>query len=421
MPYRSAYEILRDTCASASIPDDPPDDLQQFPVARCSQCGDAAPPGWDIPINSRRWRPGFELWRRLIVDNNQVVCPNCAMWWYRCPDCDRACRYLSDMSITTHGYSVCADCITTNFRECDECGGYVRDGVQCDTCFPYEGDDDDDYYRDSDDDYYDDDDDCHCDGDETCDHCHGSRCYIRNWDYRPYPFRFHHNDDETDPWYLGIELEVETGYHNRSHCASIAAEGLGKLGYLKDDGSLDYGFEIVTHPMTYAWAKDNFPWDLLTKLDNEGARNDDNAGLHVHVSRTAFSSPAHTYKWIKLFYRNQRGVRKIARRNSGSYAAFDHYDRRMAKEYAKGDRRSGNRYVAINVQNTDTFEVRVFASTLDPTHLRAVIDFIAASVEYTRTLTVTSIVQYDGWGWESFTKWVSARPEYAALAAEMSR
>jgi hypothetical protein len=133
------------------------------------------------------------------------------------------------------------------------------------------------------------------------------------------------------------------------------------------------------------------------------------------VSRAAFDSTAHVYRWLKFLYRNNEHVSVIARRRSDQWAAWSHEDRRRAKDYAKGDRES-DRYRAINVTNRDTFEVRVFASTLDRHELQVALDLVAASVEYTRGLTVADIHARGGWQWPSFAAWASSRPEYAALA-----
>jgi hypothetical protein len=89
-----------------------------------------------------------------------------------------------------------------------------------------------------------------------------------------------------------------------------------------------------------------------------------------------------------------------------------------AKDHAKGNRYA-DRYAAINVTNYATFEVRVFASTLNRTELMAALDLVAASVEYTRSLSVSAIARRDGWSWSAFTAWASQRPEYAALNTEM--
>jgi hypothetical protein len=242
-----------------------------------------------------------------------------------------------------------------------------------------------------------------------CPDCPSGDSRIHDYSYKPDPDFY-----GVGPLFLGVELEVSVPDYLISRAADLCDERLGRLAYLKEDSSVD-GFEIVTHPMSHAYATESFPWHMLRELDDLGASADD-AGLHVHVSRAGFRDSAHVYRWLKLLYRNAEHVTAIARRDSGEWAAWSGNDRMRAKDYAKG-RRNGARYSAVNVQNRETFEVRVFASTLDTDELRAALDLVAASVEYTRGLTVADITHGDGWTWDAFVTWADQRPEYAALVA----
>lgn len=232
---------------------------------------------------------------------------------------------------------------------------------------------------------------------------------IDSYSYAPMP-RFQGDG----PVFLGLELEVTTPSGELREAAQVAIDEVGDLGYLKSDSSVS-GFELVTHPMTHAWMAEHFPWQALDALARMGCDGYEN-GIHVHVSRAGFDSPAHIFRWLQLIYRNEHAVTAIARRNSDQWASFSRAARRDAKEHAKGSR-SGARYCAVNVQNYATFEVRVFRSSLDRQEVRAALDLVAASVEYTRNLTVPAILA-GGWTWEGFMEWARERPEYAALVAE---
>ena len=139
--------------------------------------------------------------------------------------------------------------------------------------------------------------------------------------------------------------------------------------------------------------------------------------MHVHVSRAGFSSTCHTYRWMKFIYRNEQQVKAVARRSSDEWAAFTDDDRRAVKDYAKGA--YGSRYRAINTGNRDTFELRVFASSLDPREVQAALGFAAASVEYTRDLTVDKITKGVGWAWLSIVDWRDQQPAYAPLTEQL--
>jgi hypothetical protein len=219
----------------------------------------------------------------------------------------------------------------------------------------------------------------------------------------------------TGPLYLGLELELNVPRGRVLALAGLVVDALGELGYVTHDVTIDSGFEIVTHPLAYPWALADFPWTVLPELQRAGA-DTHAAGLHVHISRAAFDSPAHVYHWMLFVYRNAEQVIKLARRSSEAWAPFTAEDQARLADYAAGARgESRNR--AINTSNDHTFELRVFASSLRPDEVRAALGFAAASVHYTRTLAVAS----DAADWASFVNWVNEHPEYAPLARELQQ
>ncbi|MGH3737837.1 MAG: hypothetical protein ACRDT6_19830 [Micromonosporaceae bacterium] len=235
---------------------------------------------------------------------------------------------------------------------------------------------------------------------------------MHDYSYKPPPV-FH----GVGPLFLGVEIEVETPDSYEQECAEIANEYLGDLGYLKQDGTIINGFEIVTHPMSYEWALANFPWHMLTELGQAGCEATSNTGIHVHVARAALDSPCHIYRWMKLIYRNQPEVEMVARRSAPDWAAFTADDRQAVKHYAKGIR-GHDRYRAINTNNRDTFEVRVFASSLDPGEVKAALAFTAGSVEYTRRLSIARLAA-GAWEWPAFTAWLAEQPDYQPLTDQL--
>jgi hypothetical protein len=218
----------------------------------------------------------------------------------------------------------------------------------------------------------------------------------------------------------------------------IAQGELGSHAYMKDDGSLNDGFEVVTHPHTLEQYQTNFNWDFIARLKDDGFRswNTDTCGLHVHVSRTAFgegeidwNSPikerdrlilrkqAHELRFMKLIYDNQRQVERIAGRSNNHFATFSDKGRLMDK--VKFGTQNNVRYSAINTDNDATLEVRVFKGSLRKERVLSALEFVAASVEYTRDLKVTS--QNQALSWLRFTAYVSDNIEtYPSLALIMS-
>ena len=62
--------------------------------------------------------------------------------------------------------------------------------------------------------------------------------------------------------YFGVELEVDEGGESDSNAERVLdiANSGRELIYCKHDGSLNDGFEIVTHPMTLDFHENNMPW-----------------------------------------------------------------------------------------------------------------------------------------------------------------
>lgn len=311
----------------------------------------------------------------MRTDTDEPVCPDCAYRLFdRCFGCD---RYTASSRYLSGGFRACSRCAETRYAECDQCGTLLRENGSCDLC--------------------------------------GHPGRVRSYSYKPDP-RFHGEG----PLYLGLELELIVPDDRYSDAVTAATNRLGRLGYLKKDSSIQpTGFELVTHPLSYRFAMEEFPWTLLCELDNLGCTVDDNVGLHVHASRAGFASPAHVYRWMKLLYRNEADVATLARRRS-RYAPFDRAARARARDTAKDHKHAVglDRYQAINPHPRHTLELRVFASSLDIGQVQAALAFTAASIAYTSHLAIGDI-RSGGWEWSRFAEWVADRSEYAPLTAEM--
>lgn len=261
---------------------------------------------------------------------------------------------------------------------------------------------------------------CTCYGDDEDDDCGPSDPRVHVWDYRPNTFR--PKGDYPAQALLGVELEVA----GDDYAIAEVVTGLDSAEdhlYMKQDGSIS-GVEIVTHPMTLAWAR-KYPFvELLTRLRGAGCAVDDGYGLHIHVSRNAFQrqgkqSASHQMMWLLFIYRNVPELEKLARRRSDRWASFRPPTRgelaRKAKTIQPDDR-----YVAVNCNNERTFELRFFASTLSEREFYAALEFADASVRYTRSISLRDVLRGKAITWRHFTAWVS-RHNYRNLSAEISR
>ncbi|MEX7474497.1 amidoligase enzyme [Mycobacterium adipatum] len=254
-----------------------------------------------------------------------------------------------------------------------------------------------------------------CDPDETPER--DSR--IHDWSYRPRKFRPKGN--YPSEVLLGVELEVGG---DESDIADVVEsfDPCEDHLYMKLDGSIS-GVEIVTHPMTLAWARDYPFGSILGGLRSAGCEVDSGYGLHIHVSRNAFQrmgkqSAAHQMVWLLFMYRNVDELERLARRSSDRWASFK---KPVAGELARKAQtvQPDDRYVAVNCNNAKTFELRFFGSTLQETEFNAALEFADASVQYTRNLSTHQVVHEDAITWRSFVTWVE-RQDYRNLLAEIS-
>ncbi|MGW5105953.1 hypothetical protein [Nocardia sp. NPDC004123] len=122
---------------------------------------------------------------------------------------------------------------------------------------------------------------------------------------------------------------------------------------------------------------------------------------------------------MKFVYRNESFATRLARRRSDDWASFDPDARAEIVNFVKSNRFGYGRYQAINVCPEQTFEVRIFASSLQPQQVQAALASVAASMEYTRDLTVADVARRRGWEWTAFVTWVRQHPIYQPLLAEM--
>jgi hypothetical protein len=213
-----------------------------------------------------------------------------------------------------------------------------------------------------------------------------------------------------------MELEVEVcGDDSRHECASEVLRVLEDRAYLKEDGSLSNGFEIVTHPHTLFAYQNDVDWDFLKRLSKMGVRswNRSNCGLHVHVSRTAFQTEtyagteAHKVRFNKLIYDNQRQVERLAGRKNNHYASFTDKGKIIAK--VKYGNQSSGRYSAVNMEPENTIEIRVFKGSLRKERVLSGIEFVAAAVEYTRNLKIQH--KAAPFAWARFVHYVTANSD----------
>ncbi|EXG87760.1 putative amidoligase enzyme [Clostridium sp. ASBs410] len=232
----------------------------------------------------------------------------------------------------------------------------------------------------------------------------GIKKYIKSWNYIPKEYMFHEVADE-DRLYLGVELEIDSGGEDEDkarHICNVMNRESENI-YCKHDGSLNDGFEIVTHPCTLDYHKqldyeEMFEWLVKNKYRSHDTST---CGLHVHINRSFFGEDKLTRdlcisKLLYLFEKYWDKVELIARRSSNRFA------RRFLLEeddtpidlYAKSQ--ASDKYGAINLKHKDTVEIRIFKGTLNYNTYISTLEFVCAMVKIAKETDIYEI-QYVTW------------------------
>ena len=368
-----------------------------------------------------------------------------------------------DIMATSEGNGVCSDCL----RSCERCDWYgtesddwhnVQDDRYCQDCYENHT-----FYCDYCESTYDSDrgDYSRVDGDIWCDDCTGAHAYwcdncdeyrrgdgcescgsddldglIHNYSYKPNPV-FHGDASAANNLFMGLELEMELNNISSSEYAK-AVEGVSDLDksdvcYLKHDASIrGTGFELVTHPHTLeSYNRNDALWNYIETLRTTYAARSwdtESCGLHVHVSRAAFKSGAHTHRFLALVYKNPKEMMKLAGRKNSRYARFnDVYQQdewgiprfQLADKIHRGF--ATERYAAVNTNNDYTLELRFFRGNMKREGIMSALELCHASVEYTRDLTLSD-VKLGALTWEWFADWVASNNGiYPNLYMRMSK
>ena len=298
------------------------------------------------------------------------------------------------------GYILCEDCLDEQTRICDCCGrriwndddegdediilcGRCRDNYYCtcDDCGRLIHDDDAHYVEDEDYPY--------------CADCYErhSMEYIHSYSYKPDPV-FHGRGT----MFFGVELELDKGGEDDDKAEEILSCTDSDHMYIKHDGSLDDGMELVSHPMTLEYHKNSMPWkDIVETAVDLGYRSHQTGtcGLHVHVNRKAFGCNRSEQDEVisRILYIVERfwqEMLKFSRRTeyqidrwAARYGIKDN-PKQVMDNAKKGDR---GRYACINLCNYNTIEFRIFRGTLKYNTFIATLQMVEHICEMAMKLT----------------------------------
>ena len=283
---------------------------------------------------------------QLSPFDGELLCPSClSNQTVYCSCCDR--RIWTDDNVGTDAQPLCQDCFDNHFERCTTCNALIRRG--------------DTFFR----------------GDEPyCQDCYHSVCdrdAIHDYYYKPTPI-FYGDDNR----FFGVELEIDGAGEDSDNAAEILhiANAEHPLAYCKHDGSLDEGFEIVTHPMTLDFHLHNMPWVRIVEEAKKLGYTSHQAGtcgLHVHVNRNAFGETeaqqdAVIARILYFFEKNWEELLKFSRRTQYQLdqwaARYGYKDQpKELLDHAKKSAHAG-RYTSVNLTNKNTIEFRIFRGTL---------------------------------------------------------
>ena len=189
--------------------------------------------------------------------------------------------------------------------------------------------------------------------------------------------------------HFGVELEIDNGgtdRYNAEKLLNIANADAENL-YIKTDGSLDDGLELVTHPMTLTYRLNEMPWaEILRKAQSMGylSHAAGTYGLHVHISRLAFGC---TYEQqeaaiARLLYFVEKFWAELLRFSRRTQSQMNRWAARCGMKLTPTDQMChaknscAGRYTAVNLTNSDTVEIRMFRGTLKLNTLKATLQMV---------------------------------------------
>lgn len=216
---------------------------------------------------------------------------------------------------------------------------------------------------------------------------------VNKYSFKPNPLFFSNDDNDLK---IGVELEINGAktykqmyddivYINKIfHTLYLKDNYFCDFVYLKRDASIGYdGFEIVSHPATIKYHKNNTPWNLF--FENSQMKKRVNCGLHFHIDKSFLN--LFQIKLLDLFINQYVPLIKlIAGRKPNRYCK----NNRNKKYEQLG--RSLSRYEMLNFTD-NTIEFRFFKSPTSYKKFLLRIEFVDSFVKFIKTLNAFELLK----------------------------
>jgi len=306
------------------------------------------------------------------VHNSRHLCDSC--YYVNCYECEDSIG--RDDAIAAMGQYYCQDCYDNNILSCERCDVEIY----------------------SDDSYSDE------GGCILCEHCYNEddsnndNRIIKHYEFVPELIYYNKgaaSHFNTPACYLGIELEVENSTNKIDNdemalkIGDLINNG-SELVYFKRDGSLENGFEIVTHPCIFEHLVSIKPKinKMLKLLIKNGFVSWDSirCGMHVHISSNFLKQDGYI-RMLDFFDKHNNFIRAISHRTVDSFQQWcNHVPNRFVMNCKEGNKKKRHvgtygKYSALNLKRT-TCEMRIFKGTLLSKSFWRNVEFAASMAEF---------------------------------------
>ena len=231
---------------------------------------------------------------------------------------------------------------------------------------------------------------------EACIEC--AHIYQKHeWNYKPESFI--PLGDSTNKLLFGIELEVFVGDVHKDKAEYSphivmselmnAADSWGEEQlYFMHDGTVDPGFEVVTHPMTWRKLDEHKLWRVVDSLPKYVDIKQNNrftkSGVHIHMSRASLQTNQ-IFKMMHFCYNNTALLTFLGKRKLNEFCGSSSRSKDFSFRLESQDCEL-SKYELINLKHRSTVEFRWFNSIIDAGILRGYVEFLHALRLWTRKL-----------------------------------